>query len=129
MSVKIGDRATFMGESGLLMGEASFLNERRWHFRYRNGKARTGWSTMIAEESALSNLTTPSWDVGDTVRVGFTPNRRKGSVTAIAQEAGRAIYTVTYPEDRNRFETAEGTRWIQDAHDVVVGAEYLDTNN
>jgi len=126
MSVTIGDRATYMGETGIIVLAAPFLDEPRWLFRYRNGKARTGWSALIAAESALSDVTTPTWDVGDSVRVGFTPNRRKGTVTAITQEGGRAIYEVTFPAEDQK--TEDGTKWIQEANTSLVGAEFLGTN-
>lgn len=127
MSVKIGDRATFKGEAGIITGEASFLDNRRWHFRYRNGKAPTGWSTMVADESALTSVTTPTWEIGDSVRVGFTPIRKTGEVTAITTVGGRAIYEVTFPDKKQ--ETDEGTRWLQDAHSSLVGAEFVDTSS
>ena len=127
MSVKTGDRATFRGESGIVMGPAPFLGENRWFFRYRNGEADTGWSMEIAPESGLSAVTTPTFTVGQSVKVGFAPpGRRKATVTAITQEGGRAIYEVEYPEDDQTYETEGGVHWIVDAHGGLVGAEFLD---
>lgn len=129
MSIRAGDRAVYRGESVIIMGPAPFLGEAQWSVKIRDGSVRSGWRGMTAAESALSLVTRPAWEIGDSVLVGFTPYRRRGTVTAITTEAGRIRYNVTFAEDGNRFKTEEGTRWIQDAHDVVVGAEYLDTSN
>lgn len=129
MSVKIGDRATYRGESGIIMGEASYLAERRWYFKYRNGEAESGWTREIAPQSGLSAVTTPTFIVGQAVRVGFAPpGREKATIAAVTQEGGRSIYEVLYPED-DQHETEEGTRYIIDAHSGLVGAEFLDTSS
>jgi len=126
MSVQIGDRASYRGESVIVIAPAPFLAEERWTVRYRNGEAHTGWSREIAPASALTSRTRPTWEVGDSVRVGWTPFRESGTVTAVSTgDDGRARYTVTIPEDTER--TPEGTRFVKEAYDLVLGAEHIDT--
>lgn len=126
MSVGIGDRATHRGQSIVVFAEASFLGERRWYVRWREGEAFTGWSSEIALESALSDLSTPSWEIGDTVRVGYAPYHRSGTVTDIlSMGTGRPLYEVTFPDDPDRY-NQDGLGFMQHVHSVVVGAEVLD---
>ena len=125
MSVLIGDRATYRGETVVVIGPATFLDQRRWHVRYRNGESFTGWSSEVAPESALADVSTPSFEVGDEVQVGFAPYRRKGTVSAI-ESGARTLYEVTFAEDDDRYETEGGVRFIQHEHTVTVGAEFLD---
>lgn len=126
MSVQVGDRATYRGESVIVFAPAPFLGEPRWMVRYRNGEARTGWTHEVARESDLADRSRPSWEVGDSVRVGWTPYRRSATVTAVTTDAaGRALYTLTLPEKKER--TPGGTRWLREAYEVTIGAEHIDT--
>jgi hypothetical protein len=75
----------------------------------------------------LSGLSTPSWEIGAEVRVGWAPYRRKGTVTAIFSEE-RPFYEITFAEDDDRYETEGGVRFKQHEHTSVVGAESIETS-
>ena len=127
MSVQVGDRATYRGESVIVMAKAPHLGGDRWYLRYRDGETITGWSMAVALGSDLADRTRPTWETGDSVRVGWTPYRRSGTVTAVGTFGdGRASYTVQVPQKTE--ETPGGTRFYHEAYDTVLGAEHIDTS-
>ena len=129
MAVKAGDRATFRGEACIVMGRAPHLSGSRWLVQWRDGSTITGWASGIAPEASLGSVTTPTFTMGQIVKVGFSPYRQRGTISAITTDENGAIrYTVTLPQDRHTFKTEGGTRWINPAHEVVVGPEQLDTH-
>jgi len=128
MSVRIGDRATYGGKSVIVVEKAPALVGPRWLVYWKNGKAASGWSYSYAEESDLEGVTRKTWDVDDEVKVGYSPVRLSGTISAIeTDEAGDRIFSVLIAADTHR-ETPEGTRWTRDAHTMRVKANALDTH-
>jgi len=128
MSVRIGDRATYGGNSVIVIDKAPALVGPRWLVYWKNGKAASGWSYSLAEESDLESVTRPTWEVGAAVKVGYSPHRISGTISAIeTDEAGDKVFSVLVPTDTHK-ETPEGTRWTRDAHTLRVKANALDTH-
>jgi hypothetical protein len=128
MSVRTGDRATYRGHSVIVNGPAPAIDGPRWDVLWKNGKASSGWTHDIAEESALSGVTRPSWEIGAAVKVGFSPIRESGTIAGVTtDDGGDLVYSVTIPADDNR-RTEEGVRWTRDAYTLEAKANVLDTH-
>lgn len=128
MSVRVGDRATYRGKSAIVISKAPALAGPRWVVYWKDGKAATGWSYDKAPEASLEDVTRPTWEVGASVRIGYSPHRLSGTITAIeTDDAGDRVFSVAISEDTHR-ETPEGTRWTRDAHTMRVKANALDTH-
>lgn len=126
MSIHVGDRATYRGQSVVVMEPASFLGERRWKVtrtRVAPYLSFLLWNEAIAKESALSNITAPSFQVGDSVRVGIHPKAPVAVVDSIVTGLDRPFFSVTIPAEIRK--TDAGTRWQQDAYEVTLGGELL----
>jgi hypothetical protein len=129
MSVQKGDRGTYRGRPIIVLVETSFLKERRWVVKSRDGSVRSGWRQEVALESMITGVTTPSWEIGDSVKVGWHPHARKGTVSAIGtDEAGQILYTVDFPEDDTRETPERGTRWTIPEESTPFSAESIDTH-
>jgi len=125
-TVTLGSRVRYRGRDCVVVGSASYLQERRWFVRFPLGESRTGWASDVALESALSEVQNPTWEVGASVRVGWGDYRRSGTVEAVTvREDGRRVYSVRLPAEVR--ETEQGTRWLRDSHLVMVGADEIET--
>ena len=116
-----GDRAVYKGERWVVTEPGPFLGDRQWRLRRRDASTITGWVGALARESALTDVVTPTFTVGEPVTVGAP--RFRGTVVAIEGTDGRPIYVVMIPEEVRT--SPGGTRYLRDAQPTRVGAELL----
>lgn len=126
MSVYMGDRATYQGASVVVMEPVSFLGENRWRVEKMIPPTSIlrvfSWGSAIACESDLSNVQSPSFQDGDSVRVGSHPKALVGTITAVIF-SDRPLYEVTIPS-KIRI-SPEGIRWTRDEMVMTLGGEAL----
>ena len=126
-AIQLGTRATLSGRRVIVVGKGAFLTgEQNWHVRWPSGDSRTGWAGLTVAEGDLSDPSTPTWEVGDEVLVGWSPLTRKGTVTEVGTDGpGRTVYRI----DIEQLEevTEGGVRWLPGTTHVTVGPEQVDT--
>lgn len=111
MTIRLGSRVTYRGERWIVAGPAPFLGRKQWRLRRRDGSVRTGWTTQVAPEAALTEIEHPTFEVGQAIHVGSI--RRHGTITGIEEEGGVIWYEVDFePEIRTGD---QGTRYIHES--------------